>query len=903
MVSADKLIKVGVKYSDQYFNDLKRIYSNAYRDNDSLEEFLNSTKDYSIGNPLDAGGFNETLTNLIVSSTNDVRFSRPAQKALMQTIIRNTTGELIVDVGDDVKNGVRDIVNRGYRNGKLSHTRVASEIESTLDGINNKRARCIARTEIKRAQTTSNYVVARERGANAYRYKCGAEPCDICSVDCGKVFPIDDTEHLPPRHPNCCCGVVFFKDPNLPPVENKPMIDNKVKTTTSKQATKTEKLPISGRTFEDIFKKKPKVYEESYEHIDANWVSRKHKLTTYDYGDIKLSFEDGAKLTHNELVEHLSSLPAKFGETQAERITIYNTRVKNVGGVWKPDTKECAVYFNNSKLDSIDTLTHEMSHTLDVLSKTKKGSLNKYSDPKIYEKIFKADNKLYEYKGPTGRTRKPKKFPTEYAGKSYTKFKRQKLPDRLYVEDFADSSKLYLNPSTHKNFVKEFPNRAEYLESIYGKPVFKKDSLISREIANENKIIDAQQKQKNLKVLKTEKFNSLTRKELDIELEKVLGNKDRVKAYHTMKKEVEKLDSVSDAIMMNDKRVLINAGWGESTAQKILANPNAYLPKVREKKSKLKQVIEEVDNLVKDNLNLTKTSESISKPKTNPKTSTVKEPVEKAKTTKKETSSKKPTSSKKDNVDPVKRGIPKEVSQDTYYDHESFKTIKYEDGTTIKFKKSGNPEYPQQTLDEVTINGKTYKYKDNDVYDHFKYQDAQLTKEELDFADEFIEKYGTYAGQEFNSLQRGKLSKKDLEDIADDEAFKWLNENFERYNKILDKSTIEHDVVSMRIQAKNYVPKGATTIQDKAYTSSSVGISRTNLIDCFGNSRNIDDNWTYLTVTPKGTTGARFQGNSIARKYGSLDDDFERELTYKPNMKFDILLLDEKNKIMILQPH
>ena len=203
MVSADKLIKVGVKYSDQYFNDLKSIYSNAYRNNDDLEGFLNETKDYSIGNPLDAGGFNETLSNLIVSATNDVRFSRPAQKALMQTIIRNTTGELITNVGDDVKNGVRDIVNRGYRNGKLSHTRVASEIESTLDGINNKRARCIARTEIKRAQTTSNYVVALERGANAYKYKCGAKPCDICKVDCGKVFPITDLEHLPPRHPNC----------------------------------------------------------------------------------------------------------------------------------------------------------------------------------------------------------------------------------------------------------------------------------------------------------------------------------------------------------------------------------------------------------------------------------------------------------------------------------------------------------------------------------------------------------------------------------------------------------------------------------------------------------------------------------------------------------------------------
>ena len=199
MVSADKLIKVGVRYSDKYFETLKNIYNNAYRNNNSLEDFLNETKDYSIGNPLEAGGFKEQLTNLVVASTNDIRFSRPAQKALMNTIISNTTGELITNVGDDVKQSVRDIVARGYNTGTLSRENVAKEIESTLDSINNTRARTIARTEIKRAQTTSNYVVARERGANAYQYKCGAKPCDICMEDCGGTFPIDDLEHLPPR--------------------------------------------------------------------------------------------------------------------------------------------------------------------------------------------------------------------------------------------------------------------------------------------------------------------------------------------------------------------------------------------------------------------------------------------------------------------------------------------------------------------------------------------------------------------------------------------------------------------------------------------------------------------------------------------------------------------------------
>lgn len=284
MVSTDKLIKVGVRYSDKYFETLKNIYNNAYRNNDSLEDFLNETKDYSIGNPLEAGGFKEQLTNLVVASTNDIRFSRPAQKALMNTIISNTTGELITNVGDDIKAGVRDIVSRGYREGKLNHNRVADEINSKLDGINRKRARTIARTEIKRAQTTSNYVVARERGANAYQYKCGAKPCDICIEDCGETFPIDDMEHLPPRHPNCMCGVSFFKDPSLPDVESTSEEDeNNTPITTPSNAVNNSILSNNVKKHFDEFADKTGLANSEYQQ----YVSSTGELSPLSTGGRK----------------------------------------------------------------------------------------------------------------------------------------------------------------------------------------------------------------------------------------------------------------------------------------------------------------------------------------------------------------------------------------------------------------------------------------------------------------------------------------------------------------------------------------------------------------------------------------------------------------------------------------
>ena len=115
---------------------------------------------------------------------------------------------------EDTKNAIRDIVKDSYREGLNGRT-VAKEITKQCDEINKTRGRTIARTEIKQAQTTANYITNKARGANCYDYVCGHNPCDLCEEDCGSTFPIEDLDHLPPRHPNCMCSVSFRYDPNL----------------------------------------------------------------------------------------------------------------------------------------------------------------------------------------------------------------------------------------------------------------------------------------------------------------------------------------------------------------------------------------------------------------------------------------------------------------------------------------------------------------------------------------------------------------------------------------------------------------------------------------------------------------------------------------------------------------
>ncbi len=668
-----------------------------------------------------------------------------------------------------VDSQINQIITDGYRSGKGIND-VANSLNQRFDQLTSWESKRIARTEIHNSHNTAVMDTYKELDVE-YTMWIAAE--DERTRDShleinGEIIPMGGTYSNGLAYPgdtsgdieewiNCrCSNAPFvvpygFMAPSFSPFREDDLIKIDGKDL-NKAIEELQAPPSEPETnYNAIFKGEPKIYESS-EFSDR-------PMTVYDYGDRKLLFDKGeTALTHEEVIAHINSLPQEFRNTDARMFKIHDYHNPTEAGSYSKLGSTLRLYKTDGRTKSqiLDTFTHELAHSVDS-----KANIYQYSNKEAYLKIFKEDNKLYKYVKANGRTRTPKKFPTEYAGRSYLKFNKNR--DKFYkglvfVEDFAESSKLYLNPSTHKEFVKAFPNRAKYLEGIYGKPKFNKNSPLYKSLVKEGKLIDD-------------------------------------------------------------------------------------IPK---------------------------------------------------------------NTSTKPKYDPVKIGSNvKKVTHDSYEGgaYKGLKTIEYENGTKISFRKANNDtEYPFQTLDKVTINGKTYKYLGDDVYDHFKYQDKQLTRAELKFADDFVEYYGTYAGKGFNNFERNKISKEDLNYIKDDEAFKWLNENKGRYNEILEKSVIKDDIVTMRIQDANYAPEGATTIKDKAFTSSSAGMSRTQLIDSFGNAMDFDDNWTVITVTPAGTKGARFQGNSVGRIYGDISEDFEREVTYKQNMEFDILLQDNKNKIIIQQP-
>ena len=216
MPSQSKLIKQGIYLTDNVFDEIIQRVKKGVKSSDTLEHFLSKYKEYTNGNgennPLVINGYKEKMLDIILKETNNHKFSRPSQKELVRVTIENRVGDLIVDVGDDIKTSVRDIIKEGY-NKNLSQDEIAENITHRVGVIKNTRARVIARTEIARTATASDYVINKERGATHFTVDCRDTCCGICARDYnwGKIeYTIDQVEMLPPRHPNCRCYAMFF---------------------------------------------------------------------------------------------------------------------------------------------------------------------------------------------------------------------------------------------------------------------------------------------------------------------------------------------------------------------------------------------------------------------------------------------------------------------------------------------------------------------------------------------------------------------------------------------------------------------------------------------------------------------------------------------------------------------
>ena len=221
---------------------------------------------------------------------------------------------------------------------------------------------------------------------------------------------------------------------------------------------------------------------ETYKVSDTSYDN--HELTVYKFKNIELAFDNTGEvnLSLDTVVEHLNSLPQIFEEAECKRIIIKNSKDSTRAGFF--DGNSVYIFnYTNKKSEILNTITHELTHVVDKAEEYN----HRFSGVDDYEPLFKEDNKLYKYKDEhSGKTRTPKMFPTENSEKMYNHYSKDSfIRHNKFIEDFADSTTLYLNPVTHDKFVEDFPNRASYLQEIYGDIKFYKSTPLYQELKKE----------------------------------------------------------------------------------------------------------------------------------------------------------------------------------------------------------------------------------------------------------------------------------------------------------------------------------------------------------------------------------------------------------------------------------
>ena len=214
-----KQVNPNTKRMKALMKDVRRNTMRLTSNSRDLDEWMEKLAPYVASNCFVTGAHAEQVRKIITDIVGVVDQTSLPSGANAE-IIKGTMAEacmtMVTNVGEDIKTELQQIAVESYNN-KNSPQETAKLIGERIDSLSSTRCQAIARTETCRAANIGNYINAKEMGARSYRVICNEGACEYCIDEYGEnedtVYAIDDTENLPPLHPNCRCTPVWSMDP------------------------------------------------------------------------------------------------------------------------------------------------------------------------------------------------------------------------------------------------------------------------------------------------------------------------------------------------------------------------------------------------------------------------------------------------------------------------------------------------------------------------------------------------------------------------------------------------------------------------------------------------------------------------------------------------------------------
>ena len=208
-----KQIDPNTKRMKALMRDVRGNVVRLTRNSEDLDTWLEKLAPYVASNCFVTGAHAEQVRD-IINQLVDVVNQTSLPSGSNAEIIKGTMAEacmtMVTNVGEDIKTELQQIAVDSYNN-KLAPAETAKVMGEKIDSLSKTRCEAIARTETCRAANIGNYINAKEMGARSYSVICNEGCCEYCQDEYGTdesggvgdtVYDIEDTDNLPPLHPN-----------------------------------------------------------------------------------------------------------------------------------------------------------------------------------------------------------------------------------------------------------------------------------------------------------------------------------------------------------------------------------------------------------------------------------------------------------------------------------------------------------------------------------------------------------------------------------------------------------------------------------------------------------------------------------------------------------------------------
>jgi hypothetical protein len=355
-----KQVNPNTKRMRQLMRDVRANVERRTRNSQDLDAWMENLSGY-VGNNCFSTGIHATdaldIVNQIAGVVDQTSLPAGSNAEILKGTMAEKCYTMVTNVGEDIKNELRQIAVNGY-NDRLTPQQLAKEMGNKIESLDKARCQAIARTETCRAANIGNYINAREMGAKSYSVICNDGCCEYCQEAYGtdesggvgeEIFDIEDTDSLPPFHPNCRCTPVWSMDP--PPG--------------SEDETSETNEELENETNEPTENDVDNILDNQEAIINNALANALKDVGLTDIAPEKISISPDVKITKNIETTHKSNLWENLAkkhnlelvEASNTKVTFYDTKYKTPIRFDIPKNKEWIDYTNSgSKQVNMDAV-------------------------------------------------------------------------------------------------------------------------------------------------------------------------------------------------------------------------------------------------------------------------------------------------------------------------------------------------------------------------------------------------------------------------------------------------------------------------------------------------------------------------------------------------------------------